>query len=132
MLADIGFVGVHVGPAVDTFGGAGGEAQARAFQVYGHAFIAVKPVMPAVVTMPRIGAAAVLDAPGEVCATLTPRIKAALSRLGDGDVLEVHTHDPAARVGVPAWCRLTGNQLVAVIDDGPQRTTIYICKGLLR
>ena len=30
-------------PAVDTFGGAGGEANARAFEVYGYAFLARKP-----------------------------------------------------------------------------------------
>jgi hypothetical protein len=31
------------GPAVDTFGGASGEGNARAFQVYGYAFLARKP-----------------------------------------------------------------------------------------
>lgn len=43
MLTDIGFVDVEVGPAVDTFGGASGEDNARAFEVYGHSFIARKP-----------------------------------------------------------------------------------------
>jgi hypothetical protein len=31
------------GPAVDTFGGASGEGSARAFEVYGYAFLARKP-----------------------------------------------------------------------------------------
>jgi hypothetical protein len=43
MLEESGFVGVEIGPAVDTFGGAGGESKARLFQVYGYAFLARKP-----------------------------------------------------------------------------------------
>lgn len=43
MLEDIGFVDVQIGPAVDTFGGATGEEKARAFEVYGYAFLARKP-----------------------------------------------------------------------------------------
>jgi hypothetical protein len=43
MLHDSGFVDVVVGEAVDTFGGAGGEDKARAYDVYGYAFLARKP-----------------------------------------------------------------------------------------
>ncbi len=43
MLEEAGFVDVTIGPAFDTFGGAGGENNARAFDVYGYAFIARKP-----------------------------------------------------------------------------------------
>ena len=43
MLEEIGFVGVEIGPPVDTFGGASGEAKARAYDVYGYAFLAQKP-----------------------------------------------------------------------------------------
>jgi hypothetical protein len=42
-LEEIGFVDVRVGNPVDTFGGATGEANARAFDVSGHAFFARKP-----------------------------------------------------------------------------------------
>jgi hypothetical protein len=34
---------VRIGEAVDTFGGAVGEDKARAFQVYGYAFLAGQP-----------------------------------------------------------------------------------------
>ena len=44
MLEDSGFAGIRIGPPVDTFGGAGGEAKARAFQVFGYAFLARKPL----------------------------------------------------------------------------------------
>ena len=43
MLEDSGFVDVEIGSPVDTFGGAKGEENARAFDVYGYAFLARKP-----------------------------------------------------------------------------------------
>jgi hypothetical protein len=43
MLEDTGFKDVQIGPPVDTFGGAGGEKNARVFGVYGYAFLARKP-----------------------------------------------------------------------------------------
>jgi hypothetical protein len=43
MLTEVGFVDVEIGPPVDTFGGATGEANARSFEVYGYAFLARKP-----------------------------------------------------------------------------------------
>jgi len=43
MLQDSGFTGVVTGDAVDTFGGARGEDKARAFEVYGYAFLAHRP-----------------------------------------------------------------------------------------
>jgi len=42
-LEEIGFVDVRVGDPVDTFGGASGEDNARAFDVSGYAFLARKP-----------------------------------------------------------------------------------------
>jgi hypothetical protein len=43
MLEDIGFTDIRIGPAVDTFGGASGEHNARAYEVYGYSFLARKP-----------------------------------------------------------------------------------------
>ena len=42
MLEQAGFTDIEVGPPVDTFGGAGGEEKARAFDVHGFAFRATK------------------------------------------------------------------------------------------
>ena len=39
MLEDSGFQQVTIGPPVDTFAGATGEAKARSFEVYGYAFL---------------------------------------------------------------------------------------------
>ena len=44
MLEDSGFSAVEIGQAVDTFGGAKGEDKARAFDVYGYAFLARNPI----------------------------------------------------------------------------------------
>jgi len=67
-----------------------------------------------------------LDAPGLACIDLTPLIAKTMSRLRPGEGLAVRSDDPAARVGVPAWCRLTRNQLVSTTDD-PNRadTTVF-------
>ena len=43
MLQQAGFEDVEIGPAADTFGGAKGQDKARAFDVYGYAFLARKP-----------------------------------------------------------------------------------------
>jgi hypothetical protein len=40
MLEQSGFDHVRIGPAYDTFGGARGEQNARAFAVFGYAFLA--------------------------------------------------------------------------------------------
>lgn len=38
MMENAGFTEVRIGPPVDTFGGAGGEEKARAYDVHGFAF----------------------------------------------------------------------------------------------
>ena len=43
MLEEVGFTGIEVGDAVDTFGGAAGEDKARSFDVFGYAFLARSP-----------------------------------------------------------------------------------------
>jgi hypothetical protein len=43
MLEQAGFIDIEVGPAVDTFGDAVGEDKARAFEVFGYAFMAWRP-----------------------------------------------------------------------------------------
>ena len=43
MLEDCGFTDVTIGPPMDTFGGAPGEANARSFGVFGYAFLSLRP-----------------------------------------------------------------------------------------
>lgn len=75
-----------------------------------------------------VNADAVLDAPGMACATLTPQIRERIRGLTSGQVLEVRSDDPAAREGVPAWSRLTGNPLVGTVEEDTQHTRFYLRK----
>jgi TusA-related sulfurtransferase len=70
----------------------------------------------------------ILDAPGTACATLTPLIKATMRELESGQILAVTSDDPSAREGVPAWSRLTGNALLATIEEDAERTRFYLRK----
>ena len=70
----------------------------------------------------------VLEVPGQSCAIVTPMIKECIRGLDSGDVLEVRTDDPAAREGVPAWSRLTGNELVQMVEEDAERTRFLIKK----
>lgn len=70
----------------------------------------------------------VLDAAGATCATLTPLIKAKMRELASGQVLEVRTDEPDAREGVPAWSRLTGNALLATIEEDARQIRFYLRK----
>jgi TusA-related sulfurtransferase len=67
-----------------------------------------------------------MDLVGQDCATLTPIIAARMRQLPSGHVLEVVSDDPTARSGLASWSRLTGNPLVAIIEDGPGRTRYYL------
>jgi TusA-related sulfurtransferase len=58
-----------------------------------------------------------LDALGDGCATLTPRIAAELKTVGPGGVLGVLTDDPGAADGIAAWSRLTGHGVVATATE---------------
>lgn len=68
----------------------------------------------------------VLDGAGNVCADLTPNIRKAIGELNAGEILEVIADDPAARVGVPAWSRLTGHELVATVEQDDTHTKFFI------
>lgn len=70
-----------------------------------------------------------LDAAGEACGAVTPLVRQALSQLESGQVLEVLTHDPSARVGIPAWCRLTGHHLLDSRPEDPLRTRFWLRKA---
>jgi TusA-related sulfurtransferase len=57
---------------------------------------------------------------GSTCAVLTPAIRSKLREMQTGQVLEVRVDDPSAKSDVEAWSRLSGNELLKVIDtEGP-------------
>ena len=67
-----------------------------------------------------------MDLVGQSCSTLTPIIAARMRELASGEILEVVSDDPTARSGLASWSRLTGNPMVAIVEDGPGRTRYYL------
>jgi tRNA 2-thiouridine synthesizing protein A len=104
----------------DAFGGSPSESSAYKFGTEGVAIAARKPRRggETVSGDPLPTPDSVLEAFGEGCATLTPRIRARMRQLQSGQILEVISDDPAAREGIPAWSRLTGNPLLATAAGG--------------
>ncbi|HLZ63770.1 MAG TPA: sulfurtransferase TusA family protein [Ktedonosporobacter sp.] len=52
----------------------------------------------------------------------------AMKRLEVGAVLEVRSTDLGVREDLPAWCRMTGNHLLAE-QEGEQRNRYFVQKG---
>ncbi len=73
-------------------------------------------------------AADVLEAEGASCAILTPLIRSRIRGLESGSVLEIRTDDPTARTDIPAWSRLTNNELVAIVEDDADHTRFFLRK----
>ena len=65
---------------------------------------------------------------GTTCAILTPAIRAKLREMEAGQVLEVRVDDPAAREDLASWCRLSGNELLAVREESSGVLRAYLRK----
>lgn len=77
-------------------------------------------------TPPRANAA--LDASGMSCGRLEPLLWSRMREMSTGEILEVASDEPAAREGVPSWSWLTGNALVATVEEDARRTRFYLRK----
>ena len=83
---------------------------------------------------PASPADAVLDmtqivaAEGAICAVLTPAMRAKLREMASGQVLEVRVNDPTAREDIASWCRLSGHELLAVVEESPALLRVYLRK----
>lgn len=51
----------------------------------------------------------------------------AMKRLESGDTLEIRSTDAGVREDLPAWCRMTGNMLLAE-QEGTQRNRYFVRK----
>lgn len=61
------------------------------------------------------------------CGDLTPLIRGRMRELQSGQVLEVISEEPAAHEGIPAWSRLTGNELIGTVRES-SRARFFIRK----
>jgi TusA-related sulfurtransferase len=68
----------------------------------------------------------VLEAWGENCVSLEPMIKKRMRGMLSGQVLEVRADDPTARLGIPSWCRLSGNVLIGMVEGERGRTCFFL------
>ena len=50
----------------------------------------------------------------------------AMKHLEPEAVLEVRSTDPGVREDLPAWCRMTGNELLA--EQEGEQTTVIFCE----
>ena len=71
---------------------------------------------------------ATLDGHGQSCGSLEPQMKLRMRALESGQILEVRVDDPTARLGVPAWSRLTGHTLLTAIEEETGRTRFFLRK----
>ncbi len=60
----------------------------------------------------------VLDAIGLLCPMPAVKTAMELEKMKKGEIIEVLTSDHISKKDLPAWCKETGNSLVAVDDDG--------------
>ena len=65
---------------------------------------------------------------GSTCAVLTPAIKSKLREMQSGQVLEIHVDDPSAREDIESWSRLSGNELLKVVDNEGPKLRFFIKK----
>ena len=61
------------------------------------------------------------------CGDLTPLIRGRMRELQSGQILEVISEEPAAHEGIPAWSRLTGNELIGTVRES-SRSRFFIRK----
>src|SRR6266568_1681848 len=61
------------------------------------------------------------------CGDMTPMIRGRLRELQSGQVLEVISEEPAAHEGIPAWSRMTGNELIGTVRE-TSRSRFFIRK----
>jgi TusA-related sulfurtransferase len=133
-----GFVDFAIPWRADVFSGAPQQSSAANFGTLGINFRAHKPrtdaapgghpakdlatliceVHPMDQPTSRLGADAFYDAGDTGCAYgPLDDIARMIRQLSSGQTLEVRATDPSVAVDLPAWCRLTGHQLVTQQED---------------
>jgi tRNA 2-thiouridine synthesizing protein A len=74
-----------------------------------------------------LGADMTVDMGQAGCGDLTPLIRGRMRDLQSGQILEVISEEPGAYEGIPAWSRLTGNELIGTVREA-SRSRFFIRK----
>jgi len=92
------------------------------------------PAEPSPAGAPAVPVALEYDGGDMDCGSgLLLAITARMRRIGEGEVLLLHTREPSVLADLPAWARLAGHDLLAVVDDaagaGPGPWRLWIGRG---
>ncbi len=71
---------------------------------------------------------ATLDCIGLYCPLPIAQAAKKLRELEAGQVLEVLADDEGIKEDMPAWCHMTGNELLG-IEEGPEGYKVYVRKA---
>lgn len=66
-----------------------------------------------------------LDCRAMLCPMPVIRLAGAAQEAEPGTVVRLHTDDPAARVDVPAWCRMRRHELLSRRDDAHSSASTF-------
>jgi TusA-related sulfurtransferase len=61
-----------------------------------------------------------LDCLGKACPVPVIELAKAMADMAAGDVIVVRSDDPGAKVDIPVWCRMKGQELVAADEAGSE------------
>ena len=78
--------------------------------------------------IPQSGKIVTIDACGLACPGPIMQTYTAMKELSNGDILEVHATDPGFLNDIDAWCKQTGNRLIAT-SENPRGFVVRIQKG---
>jgi len=59
-----------------------------------------------------------VDTSGKFCPVPILEISKAIKAVGAGQVVEIVATDPGIEADMPAWCKATRNELVALVREG--------------
>lgn len=77
--------------------------------------------------MDNVNPVKILDCKGLACPMPIVKISQEIAKIAVGDVLEVHTTDPGSVSDLPAWARITGQEVVEIQQD-PGLIKVFIKK----
>lgn len=76
--------------------------------------------------------AGVVDARGLLCPMPIIKTTLAIKNIPVGGVLEVLATDPGSKADLPAWARMTGNELLDLSEDGERNSSERVFRFYIR
>ncbi|HLR85322.1 MAG TPA: sulfurtransferase TusA family protein [Nocardioidaceae bacterium] len=66
-----------------------------------------------------------VDCRGTLCPMPVIKLAAAVQEAEAGTLVRLHTDDPAARVDIPAWCRMRAHELISQSDHAESDASTF-------